>query len=721
MNYPNLKINWTNPLPNERLVYKTRVIEVFGTRILGLIFIFLFLFTISFYTDIYVILLLPLFLFVILFPYFITPYDVILSDKRLILRKRYWFSGRFSSIRSLNLYYVESQRFFPRLKVIPLTIGFLIIESFSLLLIQYAFTKIPPLPLFFEIILFFTKLIGLVDPFQTNINNFIEVVYTPLLPIATIIGFFSLIVGIALVIFGLPYRTSFNLTLLSGHDLNINAGVPRKLTTLIYSVSRVKPVQKSNQFWKLDIPLLEGETIKRRAKIALVSQKTQFIGFLSLYLSLSSLNQFIDFVLNPGVGSFIVFIIYLVNLIIIILALRFAKRYRHIITTNERVIFQDEYNQVSGLWGQRIYQFQDLSRNFIQGFHIENYSTLSLVSILENIVLTLFLFSLYSFYQNTVLLMIYLLIIAVFVLRSYEIRTSFKIMTISGRNIDFSYEVPFIWKKLSDKIGTENKIFNLFFYNLLSEKQIQEICNSIASIEKPLEEVNLETNKLLKPEMFLSKEEKILEKWSKIKPEPYYKEKIALNILITLLGLIYLGSMVSNEIFIAFFIIWLLIISIYVISSLLIVNRTLLVTNYRVLYLHQRIPKLLSYLFGKMPVWKLTEVSKEHVEVLNHKIFIPKTNMKKIVFMLLITLTSFAVIFNQNQIYLSSVFEPVVVDIFLILTFMCLILSTISIIEEMVKSIPRFGLQLIMKNGRIEIPYFYNPGSLNKIHEVVNT
>ena len=294
-------------------------------------------------------------------------------------------------------------------------------------------------------------------------------------------------------------------------------------------------------------------------------------------------------------------------------------------------------------------------------------------------------------------------------------------MTISGRNIDFSYEVPFIWKKLSDKIGTENKIFNLFFYNLLSEKQIQEICNSIASIEKPLEEVNLETNKLLKPEMFLSKEEKILEKWSKIKPEPYYKEKIALNILITLLGLIYLGSMVSNEIFIAFFIIWLLIISIYVISSLLIVNRTLLVTNYRVLYLHQRIPKLLSYLFGKMPVWKLTEVSKEHVEVLNHKIFIPKTNMKKIVFMLLITLTSFAVIFNQNQIYLSSVFEPVVVDIFLILTFMCLILSTISIIEEMVKSIPRFGLQLIMKNGRIEIPYFYNPGSLNKIHEVVNT
>ena len=270
MNSPNLNINWTNPLPNERLVYKTRVIEVFGSRILFLIFFFVVLTTVSFWTSIYVILLLPIFIFVVLFPLFVSPYDIVLSDKRLILRKRYWFSGRFSTIQSINLYYVESQKFFPRLKVIPLTIGFIIIESFSLLLIQYALTQIPPLPLFFEIIIFLAKLLGLIDPIQPNIDNVINIIYTPLLPIATIIGIFSLFVGILLVIFGLPYRTSFNLSLLSGHDLNINAGVPRKLTTLIYSVSRVKPVQKKTDFWKLDIPLLEGEIIKRRVKIALV-------------------------------------------------------------------------------------------------------------------------------------------------------------------------------------------------------------------------------------------------------------------------------------------------------------------------------------------------------------------------------------------------------------------------------------------------------------------
>ena len=176
MNSPNLNINWTNPLPNERLVYKTRVIEVFGSRILFLIFFFVVLTTVSFWTSIYVILLLPIFIFVVLFPLFVSPYDIVLSDKRLILRKRYWFSGRFSTIQSINLYYVESQKFFPRLKVIPLTIGFIIIESFSLLLIQYALTQIPPLPLFFEIIIFLAKLLGLIDPIQPNIDNVINII-----------------------------------------------------------------------------------------------------------------------------------------------------------------------------------------------------------------------------------------------------------------------------------------------------------------------------------------------------------------------------------------------------------------------------------------------------------------------------------------------------------------------------------------------------------------
>ena len=716
MSYPSLTIDWTNPLPNERLVYKTRVIEVFGTRILILVFSFLLLFTISFFTSIYLILLIPLIAFLILFPYFITPYDVILSDKRLILRKRYWFSGRFSSIRSVNLYYVESQKFFPRLKVIPLTIGFLIIESFSLLLIQYALTQIPPLPLFFEIIVFFTRLIGL--PFQTDINNLIEIIYTPLLPIASIIGIFSLIVGILLVIFGLPYRTSFNLTLLSGHDLQINAGVPRKLTTYIYSVSRVKPVQKQTQFWDLDIPLLEGETIKRKAKIALVNQKTQFIGFLSLYLSLSSFTQLLAFVFKPTFISFVVFLIYLMNLIIIVIALRFAKRYRHIITTNERVIFQDEYSPASGLWGQRIYQFQDLTNNFIQGFQIENYSSISIITVLENIVLIVFLFLTVSIYNNYALLGIFLIIIIFFISRSYRITTSFKIMTVSGKNMVFSYEIPMVWKKLSDKINPENRLFNLLFYNLLSEKQLQQLCNSIRSIEKPQMSIDTTNNKNLTLEMFISKDEKILEKWTKMKPEPYHNTKIVLTILVAIIQLVVLGFKLPLSVKILFILIWGVVITFYIVSVILIINRTLIVTNYRVLYLYQRIPKFLSLMFGLLPVWKLTEVLKEHVEVIYHKIFVPKVKWSKTIFGIVIEILLSYVLLNADQIYNSSLLEDYLVNFLLVIAFFILLLTTITIIDELSKLIPRFGLKMVLKYGIIEIPYFYDKKSLNKIHDI---
>lgn len=291
-------------------------------------------------------------------------------------------------------------------------------------------------------------------------------------------------------------------------------------------------------------------------------------------------------------------------------------------------------------------------------------------------------------------------------------------MTVSGKNMVFSYEVPLFWKKLSDRINPENKLFNLLFYNLLSEKQLQQLCNSIRSIEKPQESINSATGDTLKLEMFISKDEKILEKWSKIKPEPYHNTKIALTFVVTVLQLIFFGLMVPKTAGFLFILIWIGIMAFYIVSVVLIINRTIIITNYRVLYLYQRIPKFLSIIFGKLPVWKLTEVLKEHIEVINHKIYVPKLKWNRLFISLAINILFSYLLINTDQIYKISFLDELLINILVLIFFFGSILTTIAILEELSKLIPRFGLKMILKYGIIEIPYFYNLDSLNKIHDV---
>ncbi|MFX0093789.1 MAG: hypothetical protein ACFFBD_18700, partial [Candidatus Hodarchaeota archaeon] len=439
MAYPFLDIDWTNPMPDERLVYKKKVIEIYLTRLGVLGFFSLILYILAYLTEFYFLIAIPNLILILLLPLFINPWDIVLSDKRLILRKRYWFIGRFSTVTSANLYKVESQRISPRLKVIPITLGFLIIESFSLILIEYAITRVKPLPVILEIILLLWRIFNISQPIDENIDALTEVIYQPFLPIALFVGLSTLFVGLVLILLGLPYRTTFHLTLESGHAISINAGVPRELTTLIYSVSRIRRIQPKVRYWKKRAPLLEDEKLLGTAKVALVSHRTQLLAILSLYFVLVSYSQFIDFLVEGRDLGWLILLIYLINALVIIFAFRFAKKYRNIIATTERLIFEDEYSNVSGIWGRRIYQYADLPYKFIQGFKTTNFTTISIYSILAAILIFLIglLVSVQS--SDSFIFFFTLFILILFLIWQYKIYTTFQIITVGGKTVQFAY------------------------------------------------------------------------------------------------------------------------------------------------------------------------------------------------------------------------------------------------------------------------------------------
>ena len=720
MDFPLLEIDWTNPLPDERIIFKRRIIEIFSQRIAILIFFGLLLIVMAFYTKIYVLIALPNLLFLICFPLFINPWDVILSDKRLILRKRYWLSGRLSTIKSVNLYHVESQRFSPRLKIIPITIGFFVIESFSLVLVEYAFTRTPPLPLIIEVIILVGKIVGLGKPVEENIKGLVELIYLPFLPVALFVGATTLIIGLILIILGLPYRTSFYLSIQSGHTISINAGVPKKLTTLIFSVCRAQRVQTKPQFWHLNIPLLEDEEVKTTAKIALVDHKTQLIGVLSLYFILSSINHFVEALYELNWASLFILSIYLINILIIALALRFAKRYRQIVVTDERMIFEDEYSSASGLWGKRLYQYADLPHNFIQGFQVSNFTTISIFAILGSILIFFLGITLSTIANHFSFFFASLIVILLYLVYNYKIYTSFRITTVGGKKVEFKYQIPVLWKNLSRKIEYGNRIYNFLFYNVLHEKKIAEICNLTRNITNPIQIISTKGKQKLSAEAFLPKTEKILEKWERVNPVPFLKGSLVLGSILSIICLVMLLDIIS-PLYRGLFIVFGLSLIIFIFGrSLLIYSRTLILTNRRLFYILELQPRTLAILFGRLPEWTIVETLKEYVEVAKIGFHLPVDFVRSIVKDISILVICFIVIYNRGS---MVTYLPYNISEFLIfLTCSLIIVFLMVFIRDVAYSLPRYSLIIQLRYGLIDVPYIYRFRGLNVLmsHERVS-
>ncbi|MFW9905534.1 MAG: hypothetical protein ACFFFH_14425 [Candidatus Thorarchaeota archaeon] len=711
MDFPLLNIGWTNPLPDEKLVYKRRVIEIFALRIAILGFIALIFITIAFFTELYFLLILPNLFFLILFPLFINPWDIILTDKRLILRKRYWFSGRFSTIKSINLYHVESQRFSPRLKIIPITIGFFIIESFSLVLLEYALTRTPPIPLIIDIFILLGKIIGLGKPAEDNMKALMELVFTPFLPAALIVGASSLIIGLVLIILGLPYRTSFSLSIQSGHTVSINAGVPKKLTTLIFSVCRTRRVQTKLNFWELKIPLLENEEVITNAKVALVDHKTQLIGLLSLYFLMSSFTHFIEALSDSSLRSLFTIFLYSVNILIIILALRFAKRYRQIVVTNERLIFEDEYSSASGLWGRRLYQYADLPHKFVQGFQTSNFTSISIFSIIGSILIFFLGLFLSTMGNNFSFFFASLMIIIFFLLYSYRINTSFLITTVGGKNIQFKYQIPVIWKNLSQKIEYGNKIYNFLFYNVLHEKKITEICNAVRKVTNPIQHMSSKGNQKITLEAFLPRTEKVLEKWEKINPVPFLKGSLVIGSILSATCLLLLASIMNPLNRILFVLSGLGIIMFIFCRNLITFSRSLLISNNRLFYILELRPKSLAILFGRLPEWTIIETLKEYVEIAKIGFYFPVKFLGHIIRDIFILGFCSIIVYNRES---MMIYFPIhISELIILLVSLLIIMFLMLFIKDIVYSLPRYSLIIQLRYGLIDVPYIYHFRRLN--------
>lgn len=714
MNYSYLKLVWANPLPNEREIYNRKVIEIHGARLVYLILIALLLIVTAIFSKLYVLIIIPNIIFILLFPLFVTPWDLILSDKRLLLRKRYWMFGKFSKILSINLDNIESLQFSPRLKAIPLTIGFFVIESLSLVMIEYALTDVLPLPLIIQIVLFFVQIFNLGLSIKSNILNITELMYLPFYSVALFVGITTLVIGIALILLGLPYRTSFSLSIDSGHSFTINAGVPRELTKLISSFYHKKLLEGKTQFWDLKIPLLKGEKIYCSAKVALVNHKTQFISFISLYFFLSSISHIIELIYNPSFLSLFILPIYGVNFVIIIVALRFSKRYQQIVVTKYRIIFEDEYSQISGL-GKRLYQYHDIPLKNIQGFRVSNYTNFTLYSffgIILLFILGLYLFSLSSSYEILLLTLLMMLLYGIY---NYRIFTSLNIVSEGGKQILYSYEIPVFWKRISEYIEYGKSVYSILFYNILHESKIAEILNYSRGISDPRSIIKVKGKQKLSYKALLSIDEEILNKWDNIRPAPYYRLSIIIGGIFSMISILILVNFINNYVKVIFIIVSLFIVLITLSRRITVLVRTLIITKKRIIYVLEMKPRRIAVLLGKLPEWTVIENLKKHVEIVNLKLnFQPKYGfylINDIIY--IITGFIFMNLTNQSP---NGIFMTIFIIFDLLVAFL-IVIKVLSLSSNFTNFIPRFSINIQMRSGNILLPYLHD---FNKIKEIMN-
>lgn len=152
--------------------------------------------------------------------------------------------GRFSKVVSFNLSHLNSQQIAPRIKIIPLTTGIFILFSYSLQLIEFSFSgKVSP-PILVRIVFLFGGIFGIISNVETELADFIFLIFSPFHHSALIIGLLSGKFAISMIIFGLPRGKSMQISTTGGHSLHINAGLPKALSDML--ISRTEAGQEIN-------------------------------------------------------------------------------------------------------------------------------------------------------------------------------------------------------------------------------------------------------------------------------------------------------------------------------------------------------------------------------------------------------------------------------------------------------------------------------------------
>lgn len=701
----NLNISWANPTPHEKLIYSTRVNEIFHGEFFLLVFISFssiiilnLIFTIS-PLQIIILMAVAILLFGIFSPIFFRPWEIVLSNKRLILRNKYWNIGRFSKVISFNLSHLNSQQIAPRIKIIPLTTGIFILFSYSLQLIEFSFSGTISPPILVRIVFLFGGAFGIISNVEMELADFVFLIFSPFHRSALIIGLLSAIFAISLIIFGLPRGKSMQVSTTGGHSIHINTGLPKTLSDMLNSIGRKHRVKERDN-WKWDIPLLEDEITRTRIQVGLIDRKTQVLGLISLLLSIESLGRLVAFVTKPSVAGAVLFSLTLISLIMTWFSISFSKKFRRLISSDHRLILQDEQKAISGIYGRRIYTYTDLPFDNVRGFSYANYSGIQSSAIVG---LLIILFAGYSYALITSSLIVLVLTAIAFMIYfalNYKTFTSLAFHSLSGSSMLMSFHFPSFMISLSHKIEKRQTLFSRLFPNLFTEHQVAALCNDVRGVAQPILDLAEEDLHEITVEAFIDEDEVELGRWGKLAPFRYAKQSLILGGVLSSLIAIYITTLLPLNMKFPFVALAFIAITIVILRRFVYKRRSLIMLNNRIFHTEEISPRRVALLFGVLPEKRISELDLEHLNLTRFKLSWGGTLGKVLSDLVLVSSSILLIKYAAN-----FGFEDLLLGTIQFIFGLILVVSLINLVVNVARNLPKYGLSLYTRYGEIVIDY----------------
>ena len=165
--------------------------------------------------------------------------------------------------------------------------------------------------------------------------------------------------------------------------------------------------------------------------------------------------------------------------------------------------------------------------------------------------------------------------------------------------------------------------------------------------------------------------------WKKVGPLPYYKQSVILTLLVSIILLPLLATFFGFQ---KNFLMWLLLIIVILISSMrmyVTIFKTLVVTDQRVFFIQEVLPRVWAKLLGILPSWQLTELSRVNIVESAIRVTIIHNGLNKIKKGSIVMFMGFAGAFLITELSLKNI---VPYKGFLLFIFLSVVFIALSII-----------------------------------------
>ena len=659
--------------------------------------------TLSLYLDSILFAVLPIIILITFFPLLVYPWDVVLSNKRFILRRRYWFVGRFSNLVSFKLKHLDTSSVTPRIKFIPLFLGYGILSSISLPIAQFTTEHNLPLPLILSIFISVMDMLGFGRySGKSQLHNITSIIVDTVDPNSIILRtllFSSLIIGGIIFALGLPWRKSVVLRSGGGHILKLNFGLPDILTKYLDSVGRKHRPKESSEDWKWNIPLLEGEEVLHTGKVGVINKGQFILGLVSILL-------FVQSALSGIMFSYSMLLIVPINLISLLLTVQsivFAKSYRRIKATNHRLIFQEELPVVSGIFGKRLYRYTDMPFKNIQSYKYSRFTTITpssyiMAFIIYSIGLLLGIAS-----RNIGITIFSVVMVFLFVLLNYSTYTNLEFLSISGRIFRINYRLPFFMEKLSHRLENHSTIYSKLFPNSLPEAAVIGILRTIrgkVNLNSKHEGHKVEHTDLVGDEI-------PIDTWNKLAPYKFAIPSVIVSAVFVSIVLIYALVVLGIKDGILLLFIGGIITFMISIRRIVLVRYSLKLYQGRMFKIVETLPSNVAIALGIIPFNEIEEVNLRYVTSFKYRLYsqirtgaiFSSTVVIVISTIIILTYKTYSMVFGWQFIFSTGI--------------IILVLTIPELLYLIVRAIPRYSLIIQRRFGLVRIPH------MERLHEFI--